>query len=65
MTIISTVLDELRTRRAAKAEHKRLLEELSSYRRPSEIDDLMAAVNRYDERETAQVRAILERNLAA
>lgn len=59
MNLIQTV----REHRADRTEHRRLRRELSSYSTPSQIDDLLAAVDRDDDGTASEVREILELNL--
>ncbi|MEO7422069.1 MAG: hypothetical protein ABIU87_06725 [Ornithinibacter sp.] len=61
----STVKDELRERREARAATRKLEADLSHYRTPRDIDDLLAAVGDDESREAAQVRDILMDNLAS
>ncbi len=61
---LSTVVDELRARRAARAEAKRLEAELATYTHPGELEDLMATLERYDTPDAEQIRTILVRNAA-
>ncbi len=56
----AALLDELRARREANAAHRQLRRELASYSTPSQIDDLLVALDRADEGHQAQeVRHIL------
>jgi hypothetical protein len=59
MNLIQTV----REHQADRAEHRRLRRELSSYSTPSQIDDLLAAVDRDDDGTASEVREILQLNL--
>lgn len=59
------IIDEVRERRAARAAHRQLREELATYTTPNEIADLLAAVTRFGADENDEVRVILEHNLAA
>ncbi|MFZ0160238.1 MAG: hypothetical protein WAL50_14525 [Kineosporiaceae bacterium] len=63
--LLATVRDDLRARRARRAAHKQLLAELSTYTRQSEIDDLAAMLDRYDDAQVAEIRDILSRQAAA
>ncbi len=63
--LLAGFLDELRARRAKRAAHKQLLAELSTYTRQSEIDDLSAMLDRYDDEEVSEIRSILNRQQAA
>ncbi|KAB7746226.1 hypothetical protein GA707_01500 [Nostocoides sp. F2B08] len=61
-TLIRSVRDDLRERRAARAEYRALKAALASYRSPAEIDDLLVMAD--DENaESALVRDILSGNL--
>ena len=61
-TLIRSVRDDLRGRRAARAEYRELKAALASYRSPSEIDDLLIMAD--DEgADSAVVRDILSGNL--
>ena len=57
--------DELRARQQARAAYRNLERDLASYRTPSEVNDLLAAIDRQgdDSPQAEQVRAILARNL--
>ena len=57
------VIEDLQERREARAADRRLRRELATYTSLSDIDDLAAALNRYDEAEVAPVREILNQNL--
>jgi hypothetical protein len=61
----SAVRAEFRARRAARLARQQLFRELSTYTRPSEIDDLSAILDRYDDAEVADIRRILHRSHAA
>lgn len=61
----TTVRDDLRERREARAAHRRLQADLAVYRTPAEIDDLLAAVDGHEGTEAEQIRSILADNLAA
>lgn len=57
--------DQVRERRQARVAYDELQRELAAYRTPSEIGDLLAAVDRHsDAPHVEQVRQILGRNLA-
>ena len=63
--VFDRLRDELRDRRQAGASYRHLQRELSHYRRPSEIGDLLAAVDRQDDSpQAAEIRGILAQNLA-
>jgi hypothetical protein len=59
----AALLDELRARREANAAHRQLRRELASYSTPSQIDDLMVAVDGVEDDGAAEVRHILHHNL--
>jgi hypothetical protein len=61
----TTVRDELRQRREARAADRALRADLAHYRTPTEIDDLLATVAEDDSREAEIVRDVLMDNLAA
>ncbi|MEZ5094206.1 hypothetical protein [Nocardioides sp.] len=60
----TSVRDQVRTRRAARAEHQRLRAELAAYDTPSAIEDLMAAVSASGEAHP-EIEAILAENRMA
>jgi hypothetical protein len=55
-TSVRTQLRESRDAHAARASLER---DLASYNSPSDLDDLHAILDRYNDRETAQIRRIL------
>ena len=55
----TTVRTQLRESRDAHAARAALERELASYNSPSDLDDLHATLERYSDRETAQIRRIL------
>ena len=55
----TTVRTQLRDSRDAHAARTALQRELASYNSPSDLDDLHAILDRYSDRETAQIRRIL------
>ncbi|MGL5810043.1 MAG: hypothetical protein ACRCYQ_08870 [Nocardioides sp.] len=59
------IVDELRDRRARRAAHRHLRDELASYRTSAEISDLLAAVDRFGTPAGDEIRMILAQNLAA
>ena len=61
--LLSTVRDELRDRRQARAEHRTLERELATYTTPSEVDDLIGSMRGQDDAEVDRIRAIVTRNL--
>ena len=58
---LSTLRAHLRSTRADRLAHRRLVAELASYRTPAEQADLDAMLDRYSERDTAEVREIVGR----
>jgi hypothetical protein len=61
-TIVDSIVsfrEELNGFRAARAQHKRLVRELSAYASVSDRAEIEAIVARYPEEETVQVRKIL------
>ena len=62
-TIWTTVKDELRERREARAAHNALRADLAHYRTPSDIDDLLATVDTQDTPEAELIRDVLMDNL--
>lgn len=59
------VRDELRERRDARREYRALSRELASYTTRSDVDDLLAAVDRQGSPGGEQIREILNRNVLA
>jgi hypothetical protein len=55
----TSVRTQLRESRDAHAARAALGRELASYNNPSDLDDLHAILDRYSDRETAQIRRIL------
>jgi hypothetical protein len=62
-TLWTTVKDELRERREARAAVAALRADLAHYRTPSDIDDLLAAVDAQETPEAELIRGILMDNL--
>ncbi len=62
-TLWTTVKDELKERRDARAALRRLEADLAHYRTPAEIDDLLASVDAQDTPEAEMIRGILMDNL--
>lgn len=58
----STVRADARAHRTARAEHRMLRQELAAYKTPTEIHDLLVAVEAAGE-DAADVRDILQHNL--
>lgn len=61
--LVATVRDDLRERRAQRANYQALKQELSTYRTASEIDDLLSTITNEDSPEAEQMRSILLSNL--
>ena len=59
MPTITAIRSRIRDRRDAHAARSALARELSSYNSPSDLDDLHAILDRYNDRETVQIRRIL------
>ncbi len=55
----TSVRTQLRESRDARAARTALERELASYNSQSDLDDLHAILDRYSDRETAQIRRIL------
>lgn len=64
-SFLATVLEQARTRRAERAERRRLERELATYTTAAELDDLAAILDRHSDAEAAPVREILARHRAA
>ena len=64
-TLWTTVKDELKERRDARAALRRLEADLAHYRTPTEIDDLLATVEGEDTPEAELIRGILSENARA
>ena len=64
-TFLAAVLEQARTRRAQRAERRRLERELATYTTAAELDDLAAILDRHSDAEAAPVREILARHRAA
>lgn len=63
-TLWTTVKDELRERREARAARRSLESDLAAYRTPSDIEDLLATVDADDSPEAEMIRGILMDNLS-
>jgi hypothetical protein len=61
--LLSSVRDELRERRRARAEERALERELASYVTVAEVDDLLGSLRGQDDAEVDRIRGILTRNL--
>ena len=59
MPTITAIRSRIRESRGTHAARSALARELSSYNSPSDLDDLHAILDRYNDRETAQIRRIL------
>ena len=59
MSTITAIRGRIQKRRDAHAARSALERELSSYSSPSDLDDLHAILDRYNDRETMQIRRIL------
>jgi hypothetical protein len=57
--LVTTIRDELRERREARARYDDLKRELSSYRTPREVDDLLGVVMNQEGPEAEEIRGIL------
>jgi hypothetical protein len=62
-TVWTTVRDELRQRREARAHEHALRRELSAYTSPAEIDDLLATLDEQEERGSSATDAPLIRTI--
>jgi hypothetical protein len=56
---ITAIRSRIRESRDARAARSALERELSSYNSQSDLDDLHAILDRYNDRETVQIRRIL------
>jgi hypothetical protein len=61
--LVTTIRDELRERREARARYDDLKRELDSYRTPREVDDLLGVVMNQEGPEAEEIRGILLDNL--
>jgi len=59
MPTITAIRSRIRETRDAHAAKAALERELSSYNSPSDLDDLHAILDRYNDQETVQIRRIL------
>ena len=59
MPTITAIRSRIRENRDAHAARAALEREISSYNNPSDLNDLHAMLDRYSDRETAQIRRIL------
>lgn len=60
----TSVRDQIRDSREDRADRAALERELASYNSPSDLNDLHAILDRYSDRETAQIRRILASQLS-
>jgi hypothetical protein len=61
----TSVRDELRDARAARAARKALEHDLAGYRSQADLNDLGAILDRHSAEETADIRRILSTRLAS
>ena len=61
--LVSTIRDELRERREARARYNALKRELSGYRTQREVDDLLGVIMNQEGPEADELRDILLDNL--
>ncbi|MGD9959912.1 hypothetical protein [Nocardioides sp.] len=61
--VLAELRDELRERRAARAEFRALERELAHYTSPSDVDDLLASLRGEDSDAAEQIRGIVSRNV--
>lgn len=59
----TTVNDDLRERRQARAARRTLERELATYTTPAEVEDLLMAMRGSDDAQTEAIRGLLIRNL--
>ena len=59
MPTITAIRSRIRESRDAHVARASLKRELASFNSPSDLDDLHAILDRYSDRETAQIRRIL------
>ncbi len=64
-SFLATLRDDLRQQRQARREYRTLVRDLSSYTSRSDIDDLMAIVDRESGPEAETIREILNQNRQA
>ena len=62
--LLSTVRDDLRERREARASYRALRQEFATYRTEGEINDLLGVLSAQEGPEAEQIRDILLSNLA-
>jgi hypothetical protein len=61
--LLTTVRDELRERRVARAARRELQRDLAAYSTRAEVDDLMALLHHQESAQAEQIRGILINNL--
>ncbi len=61
--LLTSVRDDLRERRAARAARRDLRRELATYTTPAEVDDLFAALREQESAAAEEIRGILAANL--
>jgi len=61
--LLTSVRDDLRERREARAVRRRLQRELATHSTRAEVDDLMALLHHQESAQADQAREILVRNL--
>jgi hypothetical protein len=59
----SSVRDELRERRQARAAERTFVREIRAYSTPADVEDLLGAVRNQDGPDADRIRGILSRNL--
>lgn len=64
-SFLATLRDDLRQQRQARREYRTLVRDLASYTSRSDIDDLMAIVDRESGPEAETIREILNQNRQA
>ena len=63
--LVHGLQDARRQRQAARASRRALEQELSSYRSPGEVNDLLGLISHEESAEAEEIREILLNNLAA
>jgi hypothetical protein len=61
--LLTSVRDDLRERREARAVRRRLQRELATHSTRAEVDDLMALLHHQESAQAEQIRGILNNNL--
>ena len=62
LRLVTTVRDELRDRRQARASRRALERELASYDTPAQVSDLLGALTGDDDARVQEIRDIVLRN---